>query len=362
MSRYVIACGGSGGHLSPGIAIAEELSSRGEECFLLVSEKSIDNVMLKKYGKYECVALRVRPLLKGVQNFFKCVKSQLGAFFKCIWLIRSKKVDCVIGMGGFTSVPIVMAAFFTGKKIVLHESNRVIGRSVRLLARFSNVIFLPDEVEFEDDSLRKKTLHTSMPLRREMHRISKKKARENLNLGSDCSLVTIFGGSQGAEALNSWALANLQQLNDNNIAVCCVRGPKCGGEEIVTGRSVDGRTITNLFLSFCDNMQSLLSATDLLVCRAGAGTIAEATNFSLPMILIPYPNSACAHQEANAAYAEKGGVAITVRQNSLKVLTKIILECFSKNLKNFRLKSMPIYGKPAVETVVDYAQRLVKNV
>jgi UDP-N-acetylglucosamine--N-acetylmuramyl-(pentapeptide) pyrophosphoryl-undecaprenol N-acetylglucosamine transferase len=109
-------------------------------------------------------------------------------------------------------------------------------------------------------------------------------------------------------------------------------------------------------------MQSLLSATDLLVCRAGAGTIAEAIQFSLPMILIPYPSAAGAHQEANAVHAEKNGAAIVVRQNSIKVLTKIILECFSKNLKDFQLNSHLPCEKSAAEDVVDHAQRLVKNV
>jgi UDP-N-acetylglucosamine--N-acetylmuramyl-(pentapeptide) pyrophosphoryl-undecaprenol N-acetylglucosamine transferase len=361
MSRYVIACGGSGGHLSPGIAIAEELSSRDERCLLLVSEKAIDSVMLKKYGEHECIALGAKPLTGGIVGFSKFALSQLLSLFKCIGLIFSKKIKCVIGMGGFTSVPIVVAAFFMRKKIILHESNRIIGRSNRFLARFADIIFLPEEVEFAKNSLKKKTMHASIPLRREMCKISKKRARENLNLNHGGWVVTIFGGSQGAEALNNWTVRNLQQLNDNGIAVCCVRGPRGGDWETVIGRSRNGGTVANLFLSFCDDMQSLLSATDLLVCRAGAATIAEAISFSLPMILIPFPNSADDHQEANAAYAEKSGMAIVVHQNSMKVLTKIVLECFSKNLRNFRLESAPVDERSAVETIVDYTQLLIKK-
>jgi UDP-N-acetylglucosamine--N-acetylmuramyl-(pentapeptide) pyrophosphoryl-undecaprenol N-acetylglucosamine transferase len=303
MSKYAIACGGTGGHLSPGIAIAEELVARGDECILVVSEKPIDGIVLKKYREYPHVALPAKPFLKGIGKFFEFAKSQLVSFFKCIGLLRKEKINCVIGMGGFTNAPVVMAAFVLGVKIVLYESNRVIGKSIRVLSRLADIVFLPYGVNLKGRHTRKKILYASMPIRRELQKIEKTEAKNQLNLLPNVPVVTVLGGSQGSDALNRWATQNFQKLNERGIAICCVRGLGSTETESKVGKSKGGESVPNIFMPFCDNMSLLLSATDLLVCRAGAGTIAEAAHFSLPMILVPYPNSADNHQEANAIYA-----------------------------------------------------------
>jgi UDP-N-acetylglucosamine--N-acetylmuramyl-(pentapeptide) pyrophosphoryl-undecaprenol N-acetylglucosamine transferase len=102
-------------------------------------------------------------------------------------------------------------------------------------------------------------------------------------------------------------MQNFQRLNGQNLSVCCVRGIKSDVREEITGISDSGNAIANLFLPFCNDMSSLLSSTDLLVCRAGAGTIAEAMLFGLPMILVPYPDAAEDHQEVNATHMVNDG-------------------------------------------------------
>ncbi|MDR2776980.1 MAG: UDP-N-acetylglucosamine--N-acetylmuramyl-(pentapeptide) pyrophosphoryl-undecaprenol N-acetylglucosamine transferase [Puniceicoccales bacterium] len=361
MNRYAIVCGGTGGHLSPGIAIAEELIARNGECLLLISDKAIDSVMLKKYDQFEYIALPAKPLAKNIWKIFETIKSQLVSLHQCIKLMKDRKIDCVIGMGGFTNFPAVMAAFLMGKKIALHESNRVIGKSVKLLAHLADIIFLPPSVNFKSQSLNKKVSHISIPLRREIQKIDKREAKESLGLDPHRSVVTILGGSQGANALNEWAIQNFQRLNSQNLTVCCVRGIKSDSQEKIAGMSDDGNTITNLFLPFCNDMSSLLSATDLLVCRAGAGTIAEAILFGLPMVLVPYPNAAENHQEVNATHVANEGRAIVVRQEDIDLLANIVIECFQKDLQNFKVDPPSGDEHSAVEIIVNRIQRMIGN-
>jgi UDP-N-acetylglucosamine--N-acetylmuramyl-(pentapeptide) pyrophosphoryl-undecaprenol N-acetylglucosamine transferase len=361
MSIYAISCGGTGGHISPGIAIAEELTQRNQKCLLLVSEKTIDGVMLKKYGNFESMTLSAKPFSKNPKKFWQFIKAQARSFFECIKLIRKRNIDCVIGMGGFTSVPIVLAAFVLRKKIVLHESNRIVGKSIRILSHLADMIFLPEGIELNGKFLSQKTIHAPIPLRREMRKINKSEARKILNLSEDGFLLTVLGGSQGAEALNEWAMQNIEKLNSQGVAVCCIRGIKSHGNKLVEGKSSSGETVRNVFLPFCDDMHVLLSATDLLLCRAGAGTIAEAMFFSLPMILVPYPNSADNHQEANAMYAAEKGSAFIIHQDNIELLAGVILESFKKNLKNFKIDRVSSKKGPDVKIIVDRIQKISRS-
>jgi UDP-N-acetylglucosamine--N-acetylmuramyl-(pentapeptide) pyrophosphoryl-undecaprenol N-acetylglucosamine transferase len=300
-------------------------------------------------------------LAKSIWKIFETIKSQFVSLLQCIKLVKNRKIECVIGMGGFTNFPAVMAAFLMRKKIVLHESNRVIGKSVKLLACLADIVFLPPQVNFKSQSLNKKVSHVSIPLRREIQKIDKRKAKERLGLDPYRPVVTVLGGSQGANALNEWAIQNFQRLNGQNLTVCCVRGIRSDSREEIIGTSADGNAITNLFLPFCNDMSSLLSATDLLVCRAGAGTIAEAILFGLPMVLVPYPDAAENHQEVNATYVANDGRAVVVRQEDIDLLANVVIECFQKNLKNFQTTPPPDNEHSAVEIIVNRIQRMIGN-
>jgi UDP-N-acetylglucosamine--N-acetylmuramyl-(pentapeptide) pyrophosphoryl-undecaprenol N-acetylglucosamine transferase len=197
-----------------------------------------------------------------------------------------------------------------------------------------------------------------MPLRKEICKIEKSKARENLGIRSNGFILTVLGGSQGAGALSDWAYENFRKLNLHNIAVCCVRGVKNRETQIIAGKSMDGGDIVNSFLPFCSDMQSLLSASDLLLCRAGAGTISEAVHCSVPMILVPYPEAADNHQEANAIHAAKNGHAIVVRQDDMNSIMDLILQCFHRNFENFKFSGAENDQRPAVDTIVSFAQKI----
>ena len=357
MVKYAIACGGSGGHLNPGIAIAESLCEDDCKCYFIISQKSIDSVILSRYPHFSSLRIPALPMKTGIMNFARFAISQIKSFFKCIKFLKKEKIDCVVGMGGFTSLAAVMAAFFLRKKVALHECNAIPGRATKFLAPFADLIFLPEGVSLGKHFFKRKTIHAGLPLRNDICKIDKKIARGALGLNHNLPVVTVLGGSQGATSLNQWARENLQTLNADGIAVCCVQGPKFSPEEIV---GTHKRTkVKNLFMSYCHDMSPLLSATDLLVCQAGAGTIAEASYFGLYMILVPYPNSALHHQDANALHARNIGIAQVVDSKNIDKLTDVVLEALHKNKLSCTYDGVE-QARETKQTIVSALKKLLK--
>jgi UDP-N-acetylglucosamine--N-acetylmuramyl-(pentapeptide) pyrophosphoryl-undecaprenol N-acetylglucosamine transferase len=192
-----------------------------------------------------------------------------------------------------------------------------------------------------------------MPLRNEIKKIPKNRARTKVGLPVEAKLVTILGGSQGANSLNTWALNNLDRLNRAGVSVCCVCGPK----NFTKFKKFGTRgNFQNLFLPFCDNMAELLCSTDLLVCRAGAGTIAEAMRLGIPMILVPYPYAAENHQEFNSNYARKLGCAAVVRESEINKLTDKVLEIFKSDFLGFAKRRS---YRNSNKAIVDVIKKLI---
>lgn len=194
MAKFSIACGGTGGHLAPGIAVAEELIKNGHKCTLLISNKPIDKLVIKKYPRLKYKVLPARPLLKTFSGILKFFTSQIRSVWMCSNLLRKNNFDVIVGFGGFTNVPVVIAAFLLRKPVVLHESNRVIGKSIRLLAWMAKVVFLPKDVHFDNPRLQKKEISAGMPLRHEIMRVQRFDARAMFGLDPNARVVTILGG------------------------------------------------------------------------------------------------------------------------------------------------------------------------
>jgi UDP-N-acetylglucosamine--N-acetylmuramyl-(pentapeptide) pyrophosphoryl-undecaprenol N-acetylglucosamine transferase len=325
----------------------------------LVSGKKIDAAVMRKYGGLRHVPIRAKPPSKNPIKFFTFAASQLLAFIGCILLLKRERINCVIGMGGFTSIPAVFAAFVLGKSIIIHESNRIPGKSTRLLAHLADIIFLPPGISLGGKSLAKKTIHVAVPLRKEIYGMDRRTARENLQLQLNMPTVVVLGGSQGADALNLWAYSAFRDLNAHGIALCCVRGILAEKREIVIGKSSGGEDIANVFMPFCDDMRSLLNAADLIVCRAGAVTIAEAAALSIPMVLVPYPNAADGHQLANATHAASIGIATVVLQENISDLGKIVLKYFQKNPKGTCAAVVSERERSSAMEIAEYAERII---
>jgi UDP-N-acetylglucosamine--N-acetylmuramyl-(pentapeptide) pyrophosphoryl-undecaprenol N-acetylglucosamine transferase len=337
MSRFVISCGGTGGHLSPGISLAEGLQARGHDTLLLISQKKVDARLSEKYPQLKFERMPGTGFAWHPWKFSKCVLTQTQAFLFCLRLLRRSQADAVVGFGGFTSAPIVIAARMLGVPSALHESNRVPGLAIRTLGRLARRVYLPPGIRIP--SIRAAaTRHVGLPVRREIVRTPQAAARAALGLDPNQRLLVVLGGSQGASSLNDWARAQMPALAAEGIQLYVVTGLGKGREGVVELKTKTGEPVRAVFMPFSDRMAELMSAADLVVSRAGAGTLAELIRCETPAILVPYPQAADDHQRENAAYFERQGGGFVVAQARMSTLHAEVLDVIFNDwlLRKFR--------------------------
>lgn len=337
MSRFLISCGGTGGHLSPGIALAEGLATRGHQATLLISEKKVDARLIEKYPQLRFERVPGTGFSWHPVRLARCVISQSRGFRFCRRLVREQRPDGVVAFGGFTSAPLVLAGVFSRVPVALHESNRVPGLAVRLLGRMARRVYLPPGVRLLGVRA-SRTRHVGQPVRREIQRLAPAAARAALGLAPHQKVLVVFGGSQGASPLNEWVRGNLALLASEGVQVFCVTGLGKGNEETVELKTKTGEPVRAVFQAFTDRVAELLSAADLVVSRAGAGTLAELIRCETPAILVPFPHAADDHQRANAAFFERQGGGIVVEQAQIANLHREVLDVIFNDwlLQKFR--------------------------
>ncbi len=324
MSRFLISCGGTGGHLAPGIAVAEELGARGHAVRLLISEKRVDARLVEKYPEFEFTRVPGTGFSARPVGLAKFVISQARGVKVCRGIVREFRPDCVVGFGGFTSAGVVVAARMSGVPVALHESNRVPGRAVRVLGRWAQRVFLPAGVSMSGVAPGV-VRAAGMPVRKEIVRVSQTEARKALGIEVGRKLVVVLGGSQGATVLNDWARAVLKEFAAEGVQICCVTGLDKGRDGVVELATKTGEPVRGYFLMFCDRIGELLSAADLAVTRAGAGTIAELVRCETPAVLVPFPAAADDHQRANAAEVARAGGGVVLEQADIARLKELAL-------------------------------------
>ena len=225
--HFLIACGGTGGHLSPGIAVAQELTARGHRCKLLISEKRVDQALCGSYPELEFIPLPGIGFSKKLSNLPRCLWAAFKNIVQSFRLLHRTKADAVIGFGGFTNVGIVLAAKFLRKPCFLHEANRIPGRAVRTLGRWATTVYVP-EIFQKQQHLRMKVC--GFPIRREFQKIDKTVAKQNLGFDPLKPLLVIVGGSQGARVLTQWAREHSGDFKKRDLQVLCLTGVRNDGE------------------------------------------------------------------------------------------------------------------------------------
>jgi UDP-N-acetylglucosamine--N-acetylmuramyl-(pentapeptide) pyrophosphoryl-undecaprenol N-acetylglucosamine transferase len=310
----VIACGGTGGHLFPGIAVAEMLRDRGHEVMLLISEKDIDALALSgreafRFQKLPTVGLpsAFSPAILGFVRRF-CESLSL-----CRSIYRKFKPQVVLGMGGFTSTAPVLAGRLRGITTFIHESNAVPGKANRLTARIVRTVMLGfhECAQFFPEA---RTEVTGTPIRTNLKRLDRGVARQKLGLGNDLTTLLVMGGSQGASGINQAMIKALPFLQGVALQVIHLSGAR---DERLVADNYRRENIPACVVAFHHRMQEVYSAADFLVARAGAASLAEFAAFSLPGILIPYPYAAEDHQTRNAEIYSRAGAAILLKESEI---------------------------------------------
>ena len=306
--RVLIACGGTGGHVFPGIAIAEGLRSRGHEAAVVLSEKKIDEVAVREHPEIPVFKLPAiaspRLLSPRIVLFF--LRFATSAW-KARSIIRGYSPDVIVGMGGFTSMPILVAGRMLGIPTLLHDSNAIPGKANRLGARFATAVLVGWDAAREH--LRHRDIRTvGTPIRSELsNRQDTESCGAAFGLDPDRPVLLVIGGSQGARGLNRLVLGALPALAEGlpSLQVLHLSGT-LDLEEVKAG--YEGCPLQSHVAPFCHEMAKAYAITDLVVARSGASTLNELATFGFPSVLVPYPHAADHHQHANARiFTEAGG-------------------------------------------------------
>jgi UDP-N-acetylglucosamine--N-acetylmuramyl-(pentapeptide) pyrophosphoryl-undecaprenol N-acetylglucosamine transferase len=360
--RFIIACGGTGGHLAPGIALAEALNARGHHATLFISQKRVDARLCEKYPSLETERVPGAPFgwRPDTQVRFHFRQAQ-GLLFSAKFIKRNRPA-AIVGFGGFTNAGVVMAGRLLGVPVALHEANRVPGRAVRVLSRVADRLYLPPGVRLPG---RKGLLvkHTGLPVRSEVARTSRDAARARLGVDPAQRLLVVLGGSQGSTSLNRWVEENLAALAAAGVQVWCVTGLGKGDMQVRTSTGPNGAEVRAWFEPFTDRVGTLLSAADLVVSRAGAGTLAELVRCETPAVLVPYPHAADNHQLANARHFEQQGGGLVVEEGSLRSLRQEVLDVLVNDwlLNKFRENLRRMARENSIETIVQDLEELARG-
>lgn len=300
--KVVIAGGGTGGHLFPGIAVAEELAARGHEVRFVGTARGIEAKVCPKEG-WPLDLIDVGGLKGGgVLGILKGLARVPRAMLQSFALLRRLKPDLVVGVGGYASGPVVLAAALSGRPTAILEQNSVPGITNRILGRVVRAVFGAFEAAGAHFPRAKYRL-VGNPVRRKV-----REALSQADAGAGGGGVLVVGGSQGARAVNELMVGAMQKLRAQGAAPRLVHQTGEADRETVAaayqaaGLAVDVR-------AFIDDMAAAYRAADLVVCRAGASTLAELTALGVPSILIPFPFAADDHQTVNARELEQKGAA-----------------------------------------------------
>jgi UDP-N-acetylglucosamine--N-acetylmuramyl-(pentapeptide) pyrophosphoryl-undecaprenol N-acetylglucosamine transferase len=301
--KLIIAGGGTGGHLFPGIAVAEEFLSRdpSNQVLFVGTERGIEARAVPAAG-YRLELISAAGI-RGKNPFsqIKGAAMMLYGYAQSRKILKSFRPDIVLGVGGYASLPMVLAARGMQIPRFIHEQNAIPGQTNRLLARFANQVFITLEESasyFPKDS----TMLTGNPLRRQILNMagndSITAAKDDVRDADNFHLF-IFGGSQGAHAINAAMIAALPLLKKNRskMVITHQTGEKDLAEVTAAYRAAGVEASVKAFIS---NMAAEYAKTNLIICRAGATTIAETTACGKACLFIPFPHAVDDHQRRNA--------------------------------------------------------------
>lgn len=310
-AHVAIACGGTGGHLFPGLAVAEQLLACGCTVSVLISPKEVDQEAVKSARGVEVITLPAVALQRGSRLSF------LRGFFQS-WvaarkLFRIRRPDAVLAMGGFTAAPPVLAARSLRIKTFLHESNTIPGKANRWLARVVDQAFVGFP-QAEGRLAARDVVVTGTPVRPTFQTRDATVSRAAFGLDAAQPVMLVMGGSQGASGVNNLILNSLPILARHALQWQWLHltGPNDVDKVKQAYAKHDLKAVVHPFLA---EMDLALSAATACVSRAGASSLAELAAVQLPSLLIPFPAAADNHQWHNARAFEETGAAQLLEQH-----------------------------------------------
>ena len=330
--RIVIMAGGTGGHVFPALAVAENLLEKGWEVSWLGTQKGLESRVIPEKGiQIDWVSVAgVRG--KGIVSKIRAVFMLLKACVQASNALRQRKPDVVLGMGGFVAGPGGLMAKCLGIPLVIHEQNRVPGTTNRLLARLANRV-----LEAFPSRFKKKVnaVCTGNPLRQSFLDVLE---TESLKINNELHLLVV-GGSQGAQILNEVvpeAMKAYQEIDQFSQSI----GIKHQTGSVMQAQVAERYKTLGLkaeAMAFIDNMESAYQWADVVICRAGAMTVSEVAAMGVPAIFVPLPGAIDDHQTANARYLTDAGAGFLLKQQDMTPVS--LANTINEALKNLAVMS-----------------------
>ena len=368
--KVIIACAGTGGHINPGIAIANEImkNEKDSEILFIGTDRGLENDLVPRAG-YELKKIGAYGFDRTISfdNFKKIFKT-FYSIKEAKKIIKEFKTDVVIGTGGYICVPVGMAAKAKKIPLILHESNAFPGLAVKILSSKADKILLG----FEDAKTKlpkaKKLIVTGTPTKVKKIQMTEDRKKEIIkqnDLSENMPIVLFFGGSQGAKTINDSLIKIISANKNINYQILWA----CGNSQYeiikneLKNNFLEIDKIKNVkILPYIYNMEEIMNIVDLVVSRSGAMTVVEVANAGKPAIFIPYPFATENHQEYNAKVLENVGAAKIILEKNLNedILNNTIIELVSnKNmLKQMEEKSNLV----AIKNVEEKIYKEIKNI
>ena len=357
--RVVIACGGTGGHLFPGLAVAESLKERGHEVLLIVSEKEIDAIALKAHPDFRAEKLPSIGMPSVLSPaFVRFLQRSWEGFGYCKSAYRKFRPSVVLGMGGFTSTAPILAARQQKLTTFIHESNAIPGRANKLTARFATRVLLGFSAcapHFPN----KECVVTGTPVRRNLgSSLDRRAALAAFHLEEHRHTLLIMGGSQGASGVNQVLFKCVPLLKDQPLQIIHLTGEH---DDRLAAANYQREGIPQYVAPFHHRMEEAYSAADLVISRAGAASLSELSQFGLASILIPYPYATDDHQTFNAKVFVDAGAAEMQHERQVipETFSALVLNLLTDDRRREQMSSAArtIFPRHAADNVANEIER-----
>lgn len=314
--RILIVTGASGGHIFPALSFLNALKDkhRQVDTLFVLPRRSIRVKMISQAHNIKYLSISPLKLHFDFQNFIAILEFIKGSLESLVLLLEFRP-DIVVGFGSINSVPLLFFAWLFRIKTLIHEQNVYPGRANRLLAKFADKIAISFQESRDYLKVEKeKVIFTGNPIHQELKKIEKREALSFLGLDNDKFTILVMGGSRGSHSINIIFLNAISMVSDSSqFQIIHIAGTP---DYDLLEKSYKKLKVKFKLFSFLDQMQYAYSASDLVICRSGATTIAELINFALPAVIVPYPY-AYKHQMKNAQILEKRGACIIIDDSKL---------------------------------------------
>lgn len=312
----LIVGGGTGGHISPGIALYEEFRNKGVRAYVLAGKKDARFSSLKDVAADDLLLYGALPLTGNIFKLPFFVLRFFGAVVAAIRILRRTGAAAVIGMGGYVSAPALIAARINGVPVFLCEQNTVPGKVTILFSKIAARIFTTFEVsaEYFKREVREKLLPAGNPIRKKvMTQMDRDSAKKLFNMKHCKRVILAIGGSQGALAINELMMGLITMFPDDFKDTGIIWSTGDYSYQRFKGAMQERSDIGSMYLSpFIDDVGPAYRASDIAISRAGSGVMVELAAMGVPSVLIPFPHAAMDHQEKNADVFANAGASVKI--------------------------------------------------